>query len=314
MKIPIRFLAAFLPILAGVPQGCTKNDLIIEDFRGNGSGGDTASGTQVIHFYPRVGGYGGGGSLNMTPFPEGCRVQAFAFTQGIQLTQWAYYQSLSAGTLSPLDEPLLLAQGTYDIYLVSTKSSADPPVFHQGKATALTNGVDYLWYGLRASVLRNTTNIPVNFTHSMSQLVINVTNAPGEQVAEWIQYAMMGAPALTATTGWDLYNGKIAPTGVVRGDSLIVMAASGLTCQQIILPIEGVTDLYVYLNMKIAGENEYRGYPLSLPLPSGRFMGGYSYHYDVEFMKDSVYVNPVNIASWIEVDEEGQPLYPDIEN
>lgn len=298
-------------LISALLAACTENSLIIEDNRtGNNNGGAT----NIIHFYPRIHGYTSGGPANITSFPEGCVVQIFAFVKGIQLTQWRYYQSYSVGTLSPVSLPMELVGGSYDFYMVSLKTAADPPVFHDGSAYGLQNGIDYLWYATPAAVSQLQTNIPVNFMHSASQIVIDVENQDDASIAEWIQYAMLGAPQPDTLTSWDLFSGAIRPVTQIRTDSLINLTADGLSCQSIILPVSGVSQVYLYLNMKINGENEYRGYPFYLPIPDSIFMAGNSYHYNIEFTRDTVLIGDVTISSWIEVDEEGHPLYPESNN
>ncbi|MGL5682147.1 MAG: fimbrillin family protein [Marinifilaceae bacterium] len=286
--------------------GCTKTNFIIEDYRENTSTIIDID-KNLISLYPRITGYGGP-AVGETPFPSGCIAQAFAFNNGQQLTQWRYYKSMSPGTLTPVNQPMEIVNGLYDFYFVSTKSSSDPPVFLNGTATVY-NTIDYLWYKIDDQTIENTTTLPINFEHCCAQIVIKVFNAPGDSVVQWTQVAMMEMPNLK-NVGWDLYSGVITPATSINSDSLQVMNSSGLNSNLVILPVTNIATIYLYLAMQMYDGNFIESYNLYLPVPDSTFKAGTSYHYDIMFANDTVLINNVNIAPWIDVDEEGNPLYP----
>ncbi len=303
MKFPI--LALFLIICIS----CTDNRFTIEDERidiipeSNGK-------KNIISFQPSVHGYASTG-ISSTPFPEGNMAQIFAWDVGVQLSQYRYYRAMSPGTLSPVELPLELVNGLYDFYAVSVNSPEKPPVFLYSVASDISNGVDYLWYRVRDQIIVNPTTIPIQFKHCGSQIIINSVNAGDEKVVDWVSAATMAAPVLNKQTTWNLYNGVIGAATEFSMMAPLNMTAYGLTCQQLIIPVSGVSSFYVYLQMKLWNEDEIRGYPLTLPIPDNELQAGKSYHYEILFSKDTVTVSTVNIASWIEVDEYGNPLYPD---
>ena len=293
-------------------MGCTDNHFTIEDER-EVLIPDSGAKKHIIGFAPSIHGYAGQNGPGVSQFPAGNIVQIFAWDVGVQLSQYRYYKSMSPGTLSPVEQPLELVNGLYDFYAVSTNSSKKPPVFLYSVASDLDNGIDYLWYRVRNQVVENPTTISINFRHCTSQIVINATNATDERVVEWISAATLAAPVVTKDVTWNLYNGIIQPATSLSMMEPLNMAASGLSCQQIIIPVKGPSSIYVYLQMKLYNEDTVRGYPLNLPIPDATFAPGNSYHYEVLFSDDTVKIGTVNIAPWIEVDEDGNPLYPEIQ-
>ena len=309
----MRHIITYLLILGCFLIGCTRNSFEVEDYRQNNQVPDSTDGNKsIVSYYPRIYGYAGDTKDNVTEFPAGCITEAFAFVKGLQLIQWRYYKSFSAGTLSPVEQPMELVNGLYDFYMVSTKSSVYPPVFKQGIASDIYNNIDYLWYKVTSQVIENPTTLSINFDHSCAQIVLNVKNQEGDSIAQWISYASMHVPDVS-NCQWDLYTGVISPATTIDSDSLKAFNCQGLSGNMVIVPIKDITELSVYLSVQLYQENEPRGYPLTLPVPDGQMTGGNSYHYLIEFTKDTVYIGDVNIAPWIEVDEDGNPLYPTIE-
>ena len=54
------------------------------------------------------------------------------------------------------------------------------------------------------------------------------------------------------------------------------------------------------------------GFDVELPIPNNELVAGNSYHYTINFARDTITIGDVEIESWIIVDLEGNPLYPDI--
>lgn len=302
-------LSRLLICLMIVCIGCTSNQFTIDDERidkipipGNKK--------NQVSFSPQIKQSGFGGTGGVSPFPEGNIVQIFTWDVGVQLSQYRYYKSMSPGTLSPLELPMVLVNGLYDFYAVSVNSSQKPPEFSYSIADRIFNGTDYLWYLVRDQVIENPTTLSISFKHCATQVVIQAVNAGDEKIVDWINASTMAAPVIDSTVTWNLYNGQISPAKSFSMIAPLNMTAFGLTCQQLIVPVTGASEFFVYLQMKLYNEDEVRGYPLTIPIPAGGLAAGHSYQYKVLFSQDTVQVSNVNIASWIEVDEYGNPLYP----
>ncbi len=322
MKSAIYYISGLFALYCLLFSGCTKNELIIIDNREDTTSTSAGSVKHTLHFYPLVEGNGNGSenippASDMTPFPKGNRVQVYIISNGIQYLSSPIYQALEAGSLSPVSQPATVVNGSYDFYFSSVNTPANPPSFYYGKTKSVSNGVDYLWYGVDDQIMKNNTTVPVYFQHRSAQVVISVNNLETPGVVEWINFAMVQEPD-TAGVAWDIYNGDLmqtSGTNVYPSQSLMTskinMPASGLMCSQFLIPVQYDGSLDAYLSLKMR-TGEINGYSFQLPIQNGQLQGGNSYHYTVNFGMDTVYIGDVNIKSWIEVDLDGNPLYPEV--
>ena len=279
MKNCVYYIIAFLLLFVG----CTRNELVIIDERLDAETDSVDKEKQIVHFYPFIDTdpyQFGSGTNGTTPFPKGNRAQIFVVVDGIQFLQWPLYQSLSAGTLSPVNQPVSIVNGRYYFYAVSLNSPEDPPTFHNGDAYPVNNGVDYLWDATMEEIIINNTAVPLLFQHCAAQLVIKVVNLDSPGIIDWINFAMVQEPD-TANLKWNLYTGKIAqqtatgdlPSQSVQS-SMINMPASGLMCSQFIVPLQYTGSLIAYLSLKMKNSTAVHGYDVELPVPSAGYVGG----------------------------------------
>ena len=324
MNNRIVYIALFFIIILG---SCTYNELVIIDKRPGADTTqiDTTGPKKLVYFYPRIetlASDDGYASTTVEAFPAGRRVQVFVFARGIQYLMSPIYQSLDAGSLTPVSTPVVIPTGNYDFYFTSINTSSDPPTVENSVVSPVSNGIDYIWASAKVAVETNNTSVPVTFTHSCTQVVFNVINDDTTQLVDWINYAMIQMPD-TSGLEWDLYSGEITGLNTTTDemdvsqsllDDKINMPASGLMCSQFLVPLEysGTMAAFMQLKMTTEGGGGYKGYDLTLSIPDGELSAGNSYHYNIYFAKDTVYIGDVEINSWIIVNEEGTPLYPTI--
>ncbi len=307
---------------------CTKNEIIVIDNRpdiDSAYNDDVLiKGENIVNFSPQVyNSYVNTGyvSSEMQPFAKGNKAQIFVCVYGGGFISWPMYQALSAGTLSPIEEPVVVVNGLYDFYFVSVNSPDDPPVMRYSEVSPVNNGVDYVWCKVHTQIEANNTSVPVLFTHSTAQIVIQINNLDSPGIVDWTSYAMLQVPDTTNIV-WGLYDGvlsqtiddKKVPAQALSADKM-VMSSSALTSTLCVLPLqyEGSMEAYLSLRMRdVTTSDSITGYNISLDIPDNELVAGTSYHYTVNFGRDTIYVGDVEIDSWIAVDLEGNPLYPDI--
>ena len=194
---------------------CTENELIIIDNRGkiDSSSIDTSliKGEYLVNFYPQI--YNqfvstGSSTSAVQAFPKGNRAQIFVRNYNGKFIQWPIYQALSAGSLSPVEDPIVVINGNYRFYSISVNNTSNPPVMSNSKVTSVNNGIDYLWNYAEASISANNTTVPILFTHSTAQIVIIINNEDDSQLVDWISYVMLQVPD-TTNIYWNLYNGNL---------------------------------------------------------------------------------------------------------
>ena len=102
-----------------------------------------------------------------------------------------------------MSTPLVVTGGLYNFYAVSTKNDALPPTFSDTEATALQNGVDYLWCGVEGQTINsNGTTIPLTFTHSATQVVVVVVHKDHIYPMLCLNYALCEIPQLSSSVSW----------------------------------------------------------------------------------------------------------------
>ncbi|MEG0646102.1 MAG: fimbrillin family protein, partial [Bacteroides sp.] len=67
------------------------------------------------------------------------------------------------------------------------------------------------------------------------------------------------------------------------------------------------------LNVLVNGETAARTYSVDVPVPDGELKSGNSYRFSAVIGTSSVSFSDVNIMSWTDVDETGNPLYPKLQ-
>ncbi len=317
-------------LLIALLLGCTRNEFIVIDKRYENMhvNDDTSiiKNEYLVNFTSQVyNSFVSTGNIlsEVAPFAKGNKAQIFVCVYDGPFLIWPYYQALTAGTLTPVEDPVIVVDGLYDFYFTSVNSPDDPPIMRNSIVSPVANGLDYLWYFKHLNIQVNNSNVPILFTHSTAQIVINVVNEGSSEVVDWINFTMIQVPD-TIGMEWGLYDGVISKLDSttntrIPAQSLLpdqqVMNSSGLISTLCVLPLQYEGSLDAYLSMKmhdVTSSDSITGFDISLEIPNDELVAGNSYHYTVNFTKDTVYVDDVEIESWIVVDLEGTPLYPSI--
>ncbi len=306
---------------------CTDNEVVLVDYRQKEYLADDhekqVGGEYIINFIPQVSNTTAYGGLSLKPFAKGNVAQIYVAIDKGQFLIWPYYRALSAGTLTPIEDPIIVPTGYYDLYFTSINTPEYPPVMIYSVVKPPANGIDYLWYMTREHVQTNNTNVPVVFEHKTAQIVVISKNSGPDQVVDWVDFAMLQVPD-TTDVRWNLYTGDLAKYDSITNSyspinsllsSQTVMNSSGLLSTLSVLPLEYDGSLDLYLEMKmhdVTSSDSLSGFSVSLDIPDGKLLAGNAYYYTVNFETDTVYVGDVEINSWVEVDLDGNPLYPSI--
>lgn len=243
---------------------------------------------------------------------EGIQSRLFAFdssqtsSEEVPEAEGLYITS-SPGTLQgDKGYKMYLSNGTYDFYAVSDNFSTIPPRFQNGKSEPLFNSIDYLWWNAaNQDIISTQTNIPIIYLHAATQVVFEVIEGDSIKLDKLIS-AMITPPLPGASM--DLLSGIIPPaTTYDRADK---MGINGSLAQYIMLPLKTDSPMTLTLDVMVNGERNPRTYNVSVPVPSGELKPGDSYLFKTILNENSVTFPTVSIKDWTEVDETGNPLYP----
>lgn len=273
---------------------------------------DSGSGSNLVAFHASV------ESLNMTkamsPISSGTRVTIYAYhgsTDEATMTSAVArgtYVSQQAGTLTgDSGYRMLLSNGEFDFYAVSVNSSDMPPVFSNGISSALSNGIDYLWWNVDDyEVAGSQVTVPVVLNHSATQVSFEIDHGEGMYVQD-----IVSATITVSKPGakMDLSTGIIPPAGEYDTNPA-QMGINGLKLQYTMLPLKTGTPMKLVLNLHANGEPDVKTYTVDVPLPNGELAAGNSYTFRAVINADNVAFPQVGVSDWVDVDETGNPLYP----
>lgn len=292
--------------------GCAKNEIIIygqqPDNNESGSGSSQEDNT-LITFSASL--ESRNVTRSMSPMPKGVISQVYSFkTTDSRLTTPSadgLFITASAGMLTGVGGyKMYLANGSYNMYALSTNSSANPPVIYNGETGPLKNGVDYLWWeNLEQDVTTSQVHVPIVFKHVAAQVVIDIS--AGESLAIKSLVSATILPPLPVAT-LQLQTGTIESTQTYD-TTPFKMGINKLLAQAIILPTSSKDPMALTLQILVDGEPGPRTYNANIPIP-GKFAGGYSYIYSAIIDGNTISFSEASIKDWIEVDESGNPLYP----
>ena len=108
----------------------------------------------------------------------------FAYSDN-NLIKTVNYTSQTAGTVTPVTgSPMYLPNGTYSFYGAGTNSTSNQtPTFTDGKATSLSNGIDYLaWTNSTATQITTSKDFTVKFIHACTQIVLKLDTTDRKSV------------------------------------------------------------------------------------------------------------------------------------
>ena len=183
-------LLSILPLLVGILvtilYGCVDNKYIVDDQRAT----NLSNTKYIVYFLPRI--ESNISTRTLTPFPQYCKAQIFAFSSdgNQQSIISPVYRSQEAGTLSPTNTPMTLIDGEYDFYAISVKEDSLPPSFKDNVASDLYNNKDYLWCVVSNQTIdQNAITIPITFNHVATQIIVNIINKDSINPASQIVYA-----------------------------------------------------------------------------------------------------------------------------
>ena len=108
----------------------------------------------------------------------------------------------------------------------------------------------------------------------------------------------------------NIYTGIISPSTTIV-DTPINMPVSGLTCQQILLPLEFSEGLNLSFTLYLEGSTNPSNYVAQIVLVDNKLEAGNSYNYTIEVKQsEDVVVSNVNVKNWTQVDENNKPIVP----
>lgn len=218
------------------------------------------------------------------------------------------YTAQQTGTLTgDSGYKMMLTNGNFDFYAVSTNTSDIPPVFSNGISSALSNGVDYLWWNVdNYDVAGAQVTVPIVFNHSATQVSFEIDNGEGMYVHDIVSATItVSKPGATM----DLSTGVI-PAATEYAGTPAQMGINGLKLQYTMLPLKTDEPMKLTLQIHANGEPDAKQYEVDVPLPDGELKAGNSYRFKAVINADNVTFPQVGVSDWVDVDETGNPLYP----
>lgn len=298
---------------------CTKNYLVV-DLDGEESGTNSTNssddqntkGDLLVTFHATV----ENRMLTRAMSPMAANIQSWLSaylsntTQTLSGTPVASgnYITTSPGVLTGMqDYKMYLNNNIYNFYAVSCNANVPAPQFNNGISQPLSNGIDYLWWrALNQDVKSSQVNIPVVYQHAATQIVVAVTEGTNITLNK-ILSATVTPPKPGATM--NLATGVIAPESTYTQPAL--MGITDFTVQYIMLPVRSTSPMTLTFEVLVNGENSARTYVSKLSLPDGELSAGNSYLFKAVINENTVSFPNVSIKEWTEVDESGNPLYPE---
>ncbi|MGL4292258.1 MAG: BF2992 family fimbrillin-A clan protein [Bacteroidales bacterium] len=307
----------YLFLLALIMTGCAKNEnyfLFDETGSNTGNGGsnegDGSNKAYPITFNAML------ESLNLSKsisaFPKNKFATVWVYNNGAAVSttplENANFVSKSAGALSAVGTGIALPNGEYDFYSVATNSSTDKtPTFTGGVSSALSNGIDYLWWSLpKYQISSAPANIHIIYSHSCTQIVIKLKGGTGITINS-VESAKVTPPTTESTMA--LSTGIIPPATTLSSDYMN-LGISQDVCQATILPVKSSTPFTVIFDIKVNNESFTREYKVNMPLPGNELVAGNSYLFEAIVDASTVTFPQVSVINWVTVNEEGKPLYP----
>ncbi len=294
-------LLSILPLLVGILvtilYGCVDNKYIVDDQRAT----NLSNTKYIVYFLPRI--ESNISTRTLTPFPQYCKAQIFAFSSdgNQQSIISPVYRSQEAGTLSPTNTPMTLIDGEYDFYAISVKEDSLPPSFKDNVASDLYNNKDYLWCVVSNQTIdQNAITIPITFNHVATQIIVNIINKDSINPASQIVYATYSPPVISDSVTWSLLTGVIVPATSVSSiqDS---MSIDSFTTSCVMIPLSAKADSLSYQSYIQQENGEYQLCQVNIPVPEDGYEAGHSYEYDMIFDADSLMLGYVRVAAWNEV-------------
>ena len=284
---------------------------------GNGEDGDSGNssglGNNLVGFHASV------ESLNlatksMSPISAGTRVMIYAYhgsTDNATATSAVArgsYTAQQTGTLSgDSGYKMMLSNGVFDFYAVSVNSSDLPPVFSNGVSTALSNGVDYLWWNVdNYDVAAAQVTVPIVLNHSATQISFEIESGDGMYVQDIVSATITASKPGAVM---DLSTGVIQPA-TEYDTAPASMGVNKMKLQYTMLPLQTDEPMKLVLNIHANGEPDVKTYEVDVPVPDGALKAGNSYRFRAVIDADKVTFPQVGVTDWVDVDETGNPLYP----
>ena len=286
----------FLFILVLCIFSCIDNKYIVEDLRNNNR---TA---YIVYFMPRI--ESNITTRTLTPFPQYCEAQIFAFSSGgaQQSAASPVFRSSEAGTLSPVNIPMRLMTGEYDFYAISTKQDSIPVDFYNNIATGLSNGIDYLWASVKNQIIdSNGTTVPITFQHVASQIVIYVANTDSVDPMTSIQSARYNEPYITDDISWNLLTGEITTCTEISSTQIAMDIVNDTTISAIMVPVDDDKKTISCVIVIVQNSGRVQSCAINLPNITNGYQAGHCYEYLMYFDADSLELGLVKVAPWNDV-------------
>lgn len=290
---------------------CPENGDSQQD--GSGNQGGSGTGSNLVSFHASV------ESLNlstksMSPISEDTKLTIYAFhgsmsdaTTSSAVARGTYTAQKTGSLTGDSGYRMLLTNGNFDFYAVSTNTSDMPPVFSNGISHALVNGVDYLWWNIdNYDVMGSQVTVPIVLGHAATQVSFEIDNGDGMYVTEIVS-ATITVPEPGAKM--DLSTGVIPPA-TEYAEVPASMGINGMKLQYTMLPLKTDQPMQLELHLYANAEPDIKTYKVEVPVPDGELAAGNSYRFKAVIEGSDVSFPAVNVTDWVDVDETGNPLYP----
>lgn len=321
MKSKNLFFILAVGVMCATHLSCSKNinDIYIStDGNGNcpnNGGGTTGGGGTNANqaFIQFTAGVESQKTKGVYAFPKSRYASIMAFTAGTAPTVTPLaalpYIANSPGTLtSTSGSPMYLPNGSYDFYSIATNQTSNSnPNFTGGVSAPLQNGIDYLYWNVKAqTVVPPQLSVPITYSHECTQVSVKLQSGNGISIDSLAAATITpGTPGATMS----LATGVITPATTLS-TTATSMGVSGMAAQYTMLPVNTTTQAKATFTIFINGEKTSRNYQVSFALPTGGWTAGNSYVYQATVNANEIIFNSVNVRDWIPVDETNTPLYP----
>lgn len=301
-------------------SACTKQDIVIEK-NGNSENPDTITSDKSIKinlsaFVDRSSDIL---TVNLSTLDAGRFVTAFVYNiDGTLLNEKKYYSKV-AGSLSPVTSSIFLTEGTYNFYGAGVNNlNAKVPTFINGEASGLSNNKDYIWWNAKSYNLNSSnSNLSINFNHCGVQIILDIS-AESPILADSIKNVSL-TPSNPSGVKWNLANGIITFSTELLTDSVLTSTTksnNSFIAQYTMVPFKpsnANVQIPVYFEAYLNGLSTKTKYKVNLPIMNNEFSAGNAYRYRIVISGDKVNLGDITIENWLDVDEMGNPIIPELE-
>lgn len=300
-----------LGLLIGI-SSCTKNNnynyvLLPDDECGNGNNGNNGELCKV-NFTGNLESIVG--TRSMSPLGIGRYANIYAFDSGTFNSSPAgigIYTTQTAGIFTPTSGPMYLLGGEYDFYTISSNDTKNNNPTSFVEKYPLANDIDYIWAKILKQDIQNRVSVvPITYNHCCSQIVVKVV--AGENVYLGDISSITITPS-TPGNSLSIQTGIIPPATTIESTPLAMHLNKNIG-QVIMVPLKTSNTLKLSITAEINAVGNIKTFTVDMPVYNGEFQSGHSYLYEAIIDADEITFSNVNLVNWIDVDNSGNPLYP----